>query len=76
MEGAAIAAKRAQDLAYWQAWHTIALQDYTKAHDFKTALKRQLGSTGRPNQTAEALAFFHGLRAKGVPVKIYKTPRA
>jgi hypothetical protein len=73
MEGSVRAAERAYDLAISQAWHTEAFARM-KGSDFKHALKRALNRKPR-SAAADALAFFHGLRAKGVPVKIYKTPR-
>lgn len=72
MEGAARAAKRAFDIAIVTAWHTEAFARTKKL----PKLAPVLASADKPKSAAaQAVAFFHGLKAKGVPVKIFKTPR-
>lgn len=77
MEGAALAEKKALDRAYWQAWHAVALQDWMKPHEFKSALKKYLGASDsrQSSQASRALAFFHAMKARGVPVEITRTTR-
>lgn len=65
-------AKRAFDLAISTAWHTEAFARTKQLPKLATLLSEG----GKKSSATEALAFFHGLRAKGVPVKIWKTPRA
>lgn len=69
MEGAALAAKRQFDLATFTAWHTavFALSGYAgKLKDLSAYLVRE---PAKPNN-AQAIAFFHNLKAQGVPVEI------
>lgn len=76
MEGAGLAAKNRFDLAIATAWHTatFALVGYGgKLKGLSTYLSAE------PNQRsnhADAIAFFHGLKAKGVPIEITRTPRS
>lgn len=73
MEGAALAAKREYDLAIATAWHTavFGLQGYAgklkgkKLSDFLSD-----HSDKQPTKHAQAIAFFHSLKARGVPVEI------
>lgn len=72
MEGAARAAKTRMDLAFWQAWHVEAFARM-EGRDFKHALKNHLAAdekTGAALKNAQAIAFFHSLKAKGIPVEI------
>lgn len=74
MGGAALAAKRAYDLAISQAWHTaiFALNGYAGKLKGKT-LAHYLsdGESGRKlSSAAHAIAFFHRLKAGGIPVDI------
>lgn len=69
MEGAARAAKRAFDLALVTAWHTEAFARTKKL----PSLGKLLAQSDKPNNgasTAQALAFFHRLKAQGVDVTI------
>lgn len=74
MEGMARAATRQVDLAIVTAWHTaiFGLSGYAgnlkgkHLSDFLTAQPK----SDRRLKHAEAIAFFHRLKAKGVPVEI------
>jgi hypothetical protein len=69
MEGMARAAKRESEMALFTAWHTavFALTGYGgKLKSFTEYLDRPERST----KHAEAIAFFHSLKARGVPVDI------
>ncbi len=73
MEGAALAAKRQNDLGIATAWHTamFALAGYggkLKGKTLADFLSRDESPWAKKN--AEAVAFFHKLKAKGVPVEI------
>lgn len=72
MEGANLAAKRQFDLAISTAWHTEAFARTKKLPKLASLIGDH---DGKKSSAAQAIAFFHGLKAKGVPVKIYKTPR-
>lgn len=75
MEGMVQAANREIDLSITTAWHTaifIQLADANqlrgkKLSDFLTSAQGQANGRSR---AAEAIAFFHGLKARGVPVEI------
>jgi hypothetical protein len=77
MEGAALKEAREYDLAIATAWHTaiFALQGYAgklnnkKLSDYLT--KKPAAKSG----TAQAIAFFHALKAAGCPIEITRTPR-
>jgi hypothetical protein len=72
MEGAALRDKQQLDLAFWQAWHTEAFARM-EGRDFKAALRNHFSRDDKSDQrlkNAEAIAFFHRLKARGVPVKI------
>ena len=71
MEGAALAAKREYDLAIATAWHTavFGLQGYAGKLKGKK-LSDFLSEQKRPTRHAQAIAFFHSLKARGVPVSI------
>jgi hypothetical protein len=69
MEGMALAAKRQHELAISNAWHTavFALSGYGgKLKD----LSEYQNKPSRNAKHAEAIAFFHALKARGVPVDI------
>jgi hypothetical protein len=72
MEGAALAARRQFDLAITTAWHTEAFARTKKLPKLASLIGDH---DGTKSASAQALAFFHGLKAKGVPVEIYKTER-
>jgi hypothetical protein len=68
MEGRAQAAKRDVDLAILGAWHAVAFDRTKKLQKLSAYL-----DTGKPSQRAShahAIAFFHRLKAQGLPVKI------
>ena len=74
MEGMARAANRMVDLAIVGAWHTavFGLQGYQnklrgkKLSDYLTVDRDMTAQT----KHAQAIAFFHSLKARGVPVTI------
>lgn len=78
MEGAALAAKRAYDLAISQAWHTaiFALNGYAGKLKGKS-LSDYLSERTAPRRSkfADASAFFGRLKAAGVRVDVSRTPR-
>lgn len=78
MEGLASAATRAIDLAIANAWHTamFGLGGYAgklrdkSLSDFLTSRPETSEDRSRRLNHAEGIAFFHRLKAKGVPVDI------
>jgi hypothetical protein len=73
MEGAALAAREQMDRYFWQAWHVEAFARMP-ARDFARALRdhfsRDDEQTKSRNRNVQAIAFFHSLQARGVPVTI------
>jgi hypothetical protein len=71
MEGAAEGKKRQADLAFWTAWHVEAFARM-EGRAFKNALDDRFANktTTAANNHAQAIAFFHRLKARGVPVEI------
>ena len=73
MEGAAKAEKKRFDLAFWGAWHTEAFARMEGRH-FKRALADHFDRpelvTSDAVKNAQGIAFFHRLKARGVPVSI------
>jgi hypothetical protein len=70
MEGAARQVQRQMDLAIVGAWHSEAFARTKRLNKLSSYLGQD-----RPSSTsnhAKALAFFHSLKARGVPVKISK----
>lgn len=61
-----------RDLAL--AYKTGAFSRASKVRPLSYYLKQMRG--GESNKAAQALAFFHGLKARGIPVKITRVPRA
>lgn len=76
MEGAALAAKQRLDLATFTAWHTaiFALNGYAGKLKGKSLTDFIGDATPKPDSAAlkraHAIAYFHRLQAKGVPVDI------
>lgn len=79
MEGAALRDSRQYDLLIAQSWHTaiFVLKGYAgelkgkSLSDFLSSERKQ-----RPaNTSAQAISFFHALKAKGLPIEITRTPR-
>jgi len=66
MEGAALAAKRAFELALVTAYHTEA---FARQKRLKS-LSSYLAEPKAHSSHAHAVAFFHRLKARGVPVEI------
>lgn len=72
MEGAAERKKEQVDLAFFQAWHTEAFARM-EGRDFKNALSKHFSREDGGSKAvrhAEAIAFFHRLKARGVGVSI------
>jgi hypothetical protein len=77
MEGMARAAMKQVDLAIITAWHTaiFGLSGYAgklkgkSLSDFLPSASKQPANDRRLKH-AEAIAFFHSLKARGVPVDI------
>lgn len=73
MEGAALAATRAADLAIVTAWHTavFALNGYAGKLKNKSLSDFLSSDFEKPQKSdaASAAAFFHGLKLKGYDVK-------
>jgi hypothetical protein len=77
MEGAAIRASREYDHAIAQAWHTamFGLQGYSGKLKGKR-LSDFLAQKPEPKSgAAQAIAFFHKIKARGIPVSITRVPR-
>jgi hypothetical protein len=74
MEGAALAANRQFDMAIVTAWHTavFGLTGYAGKLSGKKLSDFLSGAAEQPqrSKSADAIAFFHALRARGVPVEI------
>jgi hypothetical protein len=72
MEGAARRAERAHDLAMMQAWHTaiFALNGYAGKLKNKGLADYLISEKPKQSKASQALAFFHRLKAAGVPVEI------
>lgn len=68
MEGFALRHKEMLDLAFWQAWHTEAFARMD-GRAFKNAMENRFAEKA-PTNHAQAIAFFHRLKARGVPVNI------
>lgn len=74
MEGAVLAAKRQHDQAIFTAWHTavFAIGMYggklkgKTLSDFLSSDEPQVSTT----KHAEAIAYFHKIKARGAPVEI------
>jgi hypothetical protein len=67
MEGAAEMRREAYDLALAQAWHTEA---FAREKRLKKLSDYQGKKSGKRSVAADAVAFFHSLKARGVPVEI------
>lgn len=78
MEGAALAARKQLDTALFAAWHTALFALNGWADKGKLAGGKSLADLmdhspkpqGAALKHAQAIAFFHRLRAKGMSVKI------
>jgi hypothetical protein len=72
-----MAAKRQYDLMVSQAWHTavFGLNGYAgKLNSLPSYLGRS-AEIGHRSRAADAIAFFHRMKAQGLPVKISRVPR-
>jgi hypothetical protein len=73
MEGAALKQEREYDLTITQAWHTamFALNGYGGKLKGRTLADFLIGKERpKPSKAAQAVAFFHSLKARGIPVEI------
>lgn len=76
MEGATLKFERGYDLAVAQVWHGArfnALAQVGKLRGLKSYLSKAT-STAK-SAAAQALGFFHALRARGIPIKIERVER-
>lgn len=78
MEGAALRQEREYDRAIAQAWHTaiFALNGYggkLKGKSLSDFLISQ--DKPKPSKAAQAAAFFHAMKAAGLPVTITRVER-
>lgn len=73
MEGAVLAAKRQHDQAIFTAWHTAVFAIGMYGGKLKGKTLSDFLSSDEPQGStkhAEAIAYFHKLKARGVPVDI------
>lgn len=73
MQGAALKAKDKYDLAIVVAWHTASFALGGYSGKLKGKSLSDFLSEGEPRHSpkhAEAISFFHKLKARGVPVEI------
>lgn len=73
MEAAALRREREYDLAIAQAWHTaiFALNGYAGKLKGKSLSDFLIGQDKpQVSKAAQAVAFFHSLKARGFPVEI------
>jgi hypothetical protein len=68
MEGAALREQQAYDLMIAQAWHTEAFAREKKLK--KLSQYQSKSQAQKRSPVADAAAFFHRLKASGVPVEI------
>lgn len=77
MEGAALKAEREHDLSVTQAWNTamFALNGYGGKLKGKKLSDYLIHKPAEKSTLANALGFFNLMKARGIPVKVYRTPR-
>lgn len=68
MEGAALAAKRKSDLAIVSAWYGEFFARQKRLEKLTDFLSRD--DDPQTAKNAQAIAYFHKLKARGVPVEI------
>lgn len=76
MQGAVLRQEREYDLVIAQGWHAArfnALAQTGKLRGLATYIGKR--ASGKRSQAADALAFFHSMKAKGFPVEITRVPR-
>jgi hypothetical protein len=71
MDGCSRRAKRAEDLAFTQAWHTVAF-DKMKHGDFKGWLNRYLDPPAKAQTPDQMLAAMMAFQARGANMSIKK----
>jgi hypothetical protein len=76
MEGAQLRLEREYDLDVSHAWHSAKFGALAQNGKLK-GLKSYLGkaNSGKRSVAADALNFFHHMKSRGFPVRIYRTPR-
>lgn len=76
LEGAQLRLEREYDLDISHAWHSAKYNALAQVGKLK-GLKSYLGkvASGVRSTASDALAFFHSLRARGIPVKIERVER-
>lgn len=80
MEGAALRQEREYDIAISQAWHTaiFALNGYAGKLKGKSLSDYLIGKgkvQTKRSTVADAIAYFHSMKAAGLPVTITRTER-
>lgn len=77
MDGAALKVEQEYDLSISQAWHGARFNALAQAGKLR-GLSSYLGKrhAGKKSAAASAIAFFHAMKAAGVPVTISRVPRA
>lgn len=78
MEGAALRQEREYNQVISQAWHTavFVLQGYSGKLKGKSLSDYLAGQNKpKPSKAAQAIAFFHAMKAAGLPVTITRKPR-
>lgn len=76
MEGAQLKSEREYDLSIAQAWHAArfgALAQNGKLKGLSNYISKQ--SSGKQSSMAGAIAFFHAMKAAGLPVTITRVER-
>lgn len=76
MEGAALKSERAYDLSIAEAWHGArfnALAQNNKLRGLSSYLTKR--NAGGKSSAASAIAFFHAMKAAGLPVTITRVER-
>lgn len=77
MQGATLKAEREYDLLISQAWHEAKFNALAQVGKLK-GLKSYIGKKavgGKRSKAADAVAFFHALKAAGVAVSITRSAR-
>lgn len=76
MEGAQLKLEREYDLAIAQAWHMAEFNARKKVNKLR-GLSEYIGKRagGKKSSAAQAIAFFHAMKAAGLPVTITRVER-
>lgn len=76
MDAAALSTEREYDLSIAHAWHAAKFNALAQAGKLR-ALSNYISkkSMGKKSAAAEAVAFFHAMKAAGLPVTITRVER-